>query len=550
MRLRKWKLMLITAALAAGLGACKAPEQAAEVKTSAFPGTPEADMITLDVTSEPGEMNSLRVRDAISSSILDHCISGLFRLDAEDQPVADMAESYEISDDKTIYTIHLRKDGVWSNGEPVTADDFYFAWTYQMTPDSGSSYAPFLYENIKNGTEYYNGTAELSQVGIQVIDDYTLKIEWARPTPSGLSYLAMPAYYPVNRKTYESIGEADYAKDVDTFVTNGSYRMTEWVHNDHITLEKNEEHFRAAEISVPKLKLLMIGDESTRFNAFLAGQLDLSNIYSNHIEQLKGMGREAEAYIDGGSWYFNFNVQDKLMSNLNLRKALAYSVDMQSLLDNVINDGSVVADGLVPGVIGGAGGKTYASERGSLFAYDPDAAKTYLEQALTELGTAKEDLKIVLSVTDTSYSQTQAAYFQQQWKQNLDLQVELKVQDWKALYEDKDKGNFQFSCDAWGPDINDAMTFLRIFKTGDPTNYGRYSNPEFDRLIEAADVEADPQKRQELMIQAEKQFISDMAIGPMYFTCTSYALSDKVEGIVRTPFQMFSVLNGASIVKK
>lgn len=523
-------------------------ENAVQKKAGAFPGTTDEDTVVLDITTEPVEMNSILVCDAVAMSILSHCMSGIARLDKNDEPVADLAEKWDISADNTKYVIYLKQNAKWSNGEPVTAKDFYFAWVTQMKPDTGAFMASFLYENIKNGEAFYNGQADESELGIKVRDDYTLEIEWSHPMTDGLFLLALPMYFPMNQKAYEEIGAAEYGKDADKMVTNGAYRLTEWTHDDHMMLEKWDDYYNASDIRIPKVKLAMIGDTNTRLNAFTTGEIDLCNIYSEQIAQVKDKDEKAiHTYIDGGTWYLGFNMENEYLANENIRKALAYSIDTQSLLDNVIADGSVAADGLVPEMIAGAGEKSYASARGSLFAYDLENAKKYMELALEELKIAAADIKLTLDVVDTSYSQNQAAYIQQQWKTNLGIDVTINAQAWKALQEAKENGDFNISIEANGPTENTAMTFLEYFASDNVNNMGLYSNPEYDRLLADADEQGDAGKKQELMIQAEKLLLDDMAMGPLYFTCTTYAVSDKVEGLVRTPFQYFNVCDGASI---
>lgn len=531
------RITVIMLAAAMVLTACGAKSPAV-----AFPGTADKDMVTLDVTSEPLDLNPMMLSDTIAQSVLAHCMSGMTRLDANDNPVADLAESWEINEDNTEYIMHLRKDAKWSNGDPVTAHDYYYSWVTQMTPATGTIYAAFLYKNIKNGEAFYNGEAGEEELGLEVIDDYTLKIQWSHPVTYGLFYLSQPFYLPMNQKAYEEIGADKYAKEADQMVTNGAYKITEWVHNDHITLEKSEDYFDAKEIQIPKVKLVMIGDANTRINAFTAGEVDMCSLYSEQIAQIKEKDETVlQAYVDGGSWYLDFNTRDPYLSNVNLRKALAYSIDVQSLLDNVIADGSVAADGFVPTTIAGINGETYAKARGSLFSYDKEAAKQYLDQALTELGIEKSQLKLTFWGTDTTYNKNQAAYLQQQWKTNLDLDVALKSTAGKALTEAEMNGDYQMTVGGTGPSENDAITFLENYVSDSMSNYGKYTNDEYDRLITASIGEGDPAKRQELLIAAEKLLIEDMVVGPMYFTCTAYVVSGKLKGMVRTPFQFFSV---------
>lgn len=545
--LRKGVALLLSVTLALGLFGCaKTP---AVSSSNPFPGTADADCITIDISTDPAELNHLRLSDGVSVDPLRHFMSGLTRLDKNDDPVADLAERWEIDGDNTVYTMYLRKDAKWTNGDSVTAHDFYYSWMKQMDTATGSLYAAFLYSNLLNGEDYYNGKVGAEDVGLEVLDDYTLRITWSEPMASALYLMAFPPFFPMNQKAYESIGDDKYGKSPDTFVTNGAYSLTEWVPGDHITLEKNPDYWNAATIAVPKLKLVMIGDQNTRLNAFLAGEVDVCSLYSDQIEQIKAEGPDAlRSYIDGVTWYFEFNQKNEWLSNVNLRRALSYSVDVQNLLDNVIRDGSVAADGFVPDVIAGVGETSYADARGSLFAYDPEAAKGYFETALRELGVTEADIKLELLTSDSSYSQTQAAFIQQEWKNKLGLDVGIRVLPWKARVEAQSSGDYDMVSVGWGPAENDAMTFLTIFPSDSPYNYCGYSSQEYDSLIAQANEEPDPQKRQENMIAAEKTLIADMAIGPLYFTSTAYAVSAKVDGLTRTPFQIFNFCDGAKII--
>ncbi len=544
MRFKKIITLLVVAMLALNLAACATSKPGDTTQGSVFQGTQGKDMVTLNVTSEPTELNPMRMSDTIAQSILYHCMSGFTKLNDKDEPVADLAESWDINDTDTTYTMHLKKDAKWSNGDSVTAKDFYYSWITQMKPSTGSIFAAYLYKNIKNGEAFYKGEVDESQLGLKVLDDYTLEIQWSHPMPNGLFYLSQPYFLPINQKAYEKIGDKQYAKDADKMVTNGAYKITEWVHDDHITMEKSEEYYNSSKTNIPKVKLVMIGDANTSLNAFTAGEIDLCSLYNEQIRLVKEKSKDAiQSYIDGGSWYLSFNTQDKYLSNINLRKALSYSVDVQSLLDNVINDGSIAADGFVPDVIKGAEGTSYAEKRGSLFKYNKGKANEYLDKALQELGIDKKDIKLVFWASDTTYNQNQAAYLQQQWKENLGLDVELKFTAVKALSEAMTNGDYSFAMDGWGPSENDAITFLENYTTENMNNHVKYSNPKYDKLIEDSINESDSKKRQEILIQAEKILIDDMVIGPMYFTCTTYAVSDKLVGLVRTPFQFFNVLN-------
>lgn len=539
MRQNRWIAAVLAATCLFTISAC------GQRSTTAFPGTPDTDTVVVDITSEPSNLDPLHFKDGITVDILRHSMSGLARLDKDDRAVPDMAERWESNENLTATTVYLRKDAKWANGDSVTAHDFYFSWLTQMNPDTGSYYADFLYSKIKNGKDYYDGKVSADELGVKVLDDYTLYIEWEHPMTSLGFYFSLPAYMPVNQKFYEEVGAENFSGEANTMLSNGAYIITEWVHDDHILLEKNPDYYDAGRIKIDKIKLVMIGDSSTRVNSFMAGELDMGNLYSDEIGEITAKDPTAvSAYDDGGAWYINFNLADEQLSNLNLRKALAYSLDVQSLLDNVIKDGSVAAAGFVPDAIAGVDG-SYAEARGSLFTYDPDAGKAYLETALQELGCSASDIKLSLMCNDSSYSQTQAAYLQEQWRSKLGIEVEIAPMAWKARVEAQDSGSYDLFVEGWGPSENDAITYLEHYLNG----YSGYDSAQYQELLAKAIDEGDPAKRQEYLIAAEKQLIDDMAIGPMYFTRTTYAISSKLTGVARTPFQIFNFCDGAAITK-
>ncbi len=548
---------LVTAIFLTGFAACGG--QTAQTGTGqstggstavqgAFPGTADKNQVVLDITSEPNSLSPILATDTTSLDIMRHTMSGLTKLNANDEPVPDLAERWEMNEDNTMTTFYLRKDAVWSNGDAVTAQDFYYAWLTLLNPENAAPSASFLYNNIKNGEAFYAGEASEDELGVKVLDDYTLQVEWARPLPTAPFWTTLFPFFPLNQRAFEQIGADAYALEADTMVTNGPYRVAEWVHDDHILLEKVEDHYAANTIGVPQVKLVMLGDNNTVLNAFMAGELDIGNIYGDQIEQLRTQEESAvHSYIDGGSWFLSFNTENQYLNDIDLRKALAYSIDTQSLLDNVIKDGSVAANGLVPNVIAGAGNTPYAEVRGNLFAYDPEAAKDFFDKALAQKNLTAADIQLELMVNDSSYSQNQAAFLQQQWKEKLGLDVSIKAQPAQATSEARNNGNFDMVVVGWGPSDNSAMTYLEVFETGSSSNYGHYTSASYDMLIEQARNEGDTAKQEELMIEAEKLLFEQFPIGPLYFTTTTYASSAKVQGLVRTPFQYFSFLDGASI---
>lgn len=554
MKVKKILAMALASAMVLSLGACggssneadstksEGSSEGTETQASNFQGTPDEDTYIVDLRAEPPELNSILTTDVASGDILRMVISGLYRLDENDQPVEDLAESTEVSEDGCTYTMKIRQDAKWSNGEPVTAHDFVFSYQTICSKEAASSYAFIVYDNLVNGNEVYEGTKDPSELGVKAIDDYTLEVQFENPIPYAKHLFSFASYYPVNQKGYEEIGADVYGDEADKIVTNGAYTISEWVHNDHITLTKNPDFYDPDRCAVGTVKYMMMNDSNARMNAFQGGQIDCINLSGDQMEQAEQLGIHTENYVDNSNWYIQFNTQksDKGLDNANIRLALGMALDTQSLCDNILKDGSVPATGLVPTSIAGANGEKYRDAVGDIVGYDPDAAKAALEKGLEETGLTVDDLKLSFLCDDTDNAQKNAQFFQEQWKTVLGIDVEITPQPFKSRLASMDSGDFDMVYAGWSPDYNDPMTFLDMFTTTNGNNYGKYSSTEYDQLIADALKEADVEARQEMLFEAETLVTkTDAAVYPVYFSAVSYAVSDKVQNMTRTGFQEF-----------
>ena len=554
MRLKKFMAFALAGIMSMSVVACGGSSTTKNGNTggsASYPGTPDANMVTVDLRAEPPELNSMLTTDVASGDILREVISGLYKLDANDNPVPELATDTQVSEDGRTYTMKLREGVKWSNGEPVTAHDFVFAYQSVCDQKTASAYAFIMYENLENGLDVYEGKKDPSELGVKAIDDYTLEVTFTNPIPYAKHLFTFSTYYPMNQKAYEEIGADKYAKDMDKIVTNGPYKIAEWVHDDHITLEKNPDYFDADSIKIEKVKYLMMKDSNARMNAFKAGQVDGIEITGEQIEQLKKDGVETGSYVDNGNWYFQFNTKVKGLNNAKVRQALGLAIDTESLCKNVRKDGSVPATGLVPTGIAGANGTKYRDAAGDMIEYNTEEAKKLLEEGLKEEGLTADTFKISLITDDTTAAQKEAAFYQEQWKQALGINVDVKPMPFKARLQAMQDGDFDIVFAGWSPDYNDPMTFLDMFTTTNGNNYGKYSSEEYDKLIKEARKEVDVEKRQQLLIQAETLLVkTDAPVFPLYFSVKPYVLSSKVQNVTRTGFQEWDFTDGAEIVTK
>ena len=544
MKSKKLLALIVSAVMVLSLAACGGDKGTeGEAAGTAYPGTADEDTYVVDFRAEPPELNSLLTSDVTSGDVLRMVISGLYRLDENDQPVPDLAEETEISDDGCTYTMKLREDATWSNGEPVTAHDFVFAYQTICNPKTGSVYAYIVYDNLLHGNEVYEGKMDPSELGVKALDDYTLEVTFENPLPYAEHLLSFASYYPLNEKAYNEIGADVYGDEADKIVTNGAYTISEWVHEDHITLTANENFYDPDRCAIKNVKYLMLKDSNARLNAFQGGEVDVVNLTGDQMAQAKELGIHTESYVDNSVWYLQYNLQHKEtgMDNVNIRKALMLAVDTKELCDNVLKDGSVPATGYVPTSINGGNGELYRDTAGDIIEPNVEEAKTLLEKGLEETGLTVEDLnKISLLTDDTDGARRTCQFLQEQWKANLGIEVTINQQPFKNRLDAMQTGNFDVVLAGWVPDYNDPMTYLDMFMTTNGNNYGKYSNEQYDSLLTQAMKESDFDERVSLLVQAEQLGIAeDVVVAPIYFQSTSYAVSDKVKNMTRTGFQEF-----------
>lgn len=501
-----------------------------------------AKTISLNAGMEPTGLNTLTSTYAIEFSLFKHMYENLVTLDDDDNTVPGAAESWDYDEDTLTYTFHLRKDGVWTNGDPVTAKDFEFAWSQALNPDVASDYAYFLYF-IKNAEKYFNGEVTWDEVGVKVVDDYTLEVTMEQPTPYALFLFSFGTFAPINQRFYEAVGADLYSTEAQYFCTNGPFALTEWSHNDKIVMQKNDAWHGAADVEVEEIDWKIITDANAALSSFLAGDLDMVGLGTGElIKQAEAAGATIQSYTDGTSFYIYFNNNDQYLSNVNLRRALFNAIDEQKEIDTVWqNDNEPMTSFTAPGV-SATDGTSFAGKVGELYApsRDQEKAKEYLATALSELGCTVDDLSAHLSIDcgDSATSTAEASFYQEQWRQVLGIEVTVNPMITKQGSQNRKTGNYVMSVTGWGPDYNDPNTFLDLWVTDGGNNQTGFSNERYDELIDLASKETDLEKRESYFIECEQIIADQLPIGPAFWRAPSYACSDKIKGgMHRSTFQ-------------
>ena len=500
-------------------------------------------------TMEPTSLNTLLATYAYDFTPINAMIECLYRDDENDVPQPAGAETVDISDDKLVYTFHLREDATWSNGDPVVATDYEFAWQQALNPEVASDYAYMLYF-IHNAQPYFNGEVEWSEVGVKVIDDYTLEVTLDNPLPYATDLFAFPTLAPINQKFYEEVGADKYATDAEYFCCNGMYELTEWSHNSQIVFQKREDYWNADAVGPDEIVYKIITDSQAGLNSYLSREIDYTDLDSGEVvQQAEAAGFEVGVKPARSSYYLIVNTEDEFMSNQNLRLALAYSIDKQALVDTVYqNDNQPMTSFTPPAIMGAAGAdgpsfqEALLEERGEMYpgSGDLEKAQEYLQAALEELGCTVDELNLSIDCADDSLRRNCATFLQEQWRQNLGIEnITVNSMQTKQVSANRQSGDYCMSLGGWSPDYNDAINFLDLWVTDGGNNDSFWSNTEYDELIAKATAEADEEVRQQYLFDAEEILAAEMPVIPLYWQCQNYSYNkDKiVDGAIITANQ-------------
>lgn len=421
------------------------------------------------------------------------------------ESIPGLAESWDISEDGTQYTFHLRQAN-WSDGVPITAHDFVWSWLRGLDPNTASPYAWFPAMFIAGAEEYNSGAAGPEAVGIRALDDYTFQIDLIGPLPYVLGALEHYTFAVVPRHAIEKFGQ-DWIKP-ENFIGNGPYTLSEWIPQQYISVVPNEGYWDADAVKLDRVVFYAIDDMTTAWNMYLNGEIDwLTNIPLDQVESAM-MREDYQVSPQVSTYYYVFHTQKAPFNNPLVRKALALSVDRQALVDRVTRQGQLPAWGIVPEMPGYEGlGEPE---------YDIAQAQTLLAQAGYPNGIGFPRTTILYNTLDSH--KAIAEFLQQEWKNNLGITIELENKEWATYLSDRNAGNFQVARAGWVGDYQDPNTFLDMFITGAGMNGGRYTNEVYDLLInEAARMPAGEDRFGVLQTAEDILINQDQAVMPLYY---------------------------------
>lgn len=492
---------------------------------------PVAGHIRYALPAEPESIDPRMSTSLSASAVQAQLYEGLTTVDVNNRPVAAAAERWEISPDGKKITFFLRAGIKWSNGEPVTAQDFEYAWKTGLSPELASPNAYMLY-CLKNGEAYATKKADLSMVGVRAKDDRTLEVELERPTAYFLSLTSFHAFYPVHKKTAQS--NEKWANKPESIIGNGPFKLGSWVKSSRMELLKNEQYWEAGKVKSAKVELFLLDNSSTALSMFESGQLEMGdNIPPTEVPRLLKEGKvKLSPFL--GTFYVSFNVTRPPFDNPKVRQAFSLSINRQAIAETLLRGGQVPALAFVPPGLADASPKEDFRNTGGNLLQDHDVATA--RRMLAEAGFAEgAGFPAVTYLYNTSESNKMVAEaLQEMWRKNLGVQVTLSNQEWKVYWDSLDKHNFQLARESWSGDYLDPMTFLDVFISAGSNNSPDYSNPAYDKLIVEAQNSVDPIRRMQALHQAEKILLEDAVIAPVFFQTNPVMIQPQVRGVIRS----------------
>ncbi len=477
--------------------------------------------LRMNINREPPTMDPRKGTELIGSAMHFIMFEGLMRLNPDGTLTPAQAKSVSISDDRKVYTFVL-KDTFWTDGTPVTAGDFEWAWKKILSPDFPASNAHLLYP-IKNAEKAKKGLLPVSEVAIVAKSDKTLVVELEQPTPYFLDLVSFCVFFPVNRKIDEAHPDWSFEPGPH-FISNGPFKLREWKHNNEILFEKNTKYWEADQIYLDKIHVSMVSDENTVLHMYENNELDIiglgiSPIPTDALLKFQKIGF-LKTQPSPGTTIICFNVTHPIFSNKNIRKAFAYAINRQEIIDNITQLGEEVATGVIPPVLKNNKNRVFFEDN------NVELARELFRKGLKELGISEKDFpEITYSYSSSEANHKLAQAIQHQWSQILGVKINLQMSEHKVLLDKLGNRNFEIAQSLWVAQYKDQMNILERFKQrSNVKNYPGWEHPEFARLLDKSAQDSTEKERMATLEAAEALFVEEMPLAPIYHWKTSYMI--------------------------
>ena len=510
-------------------------------------------------------LDSNLATDGDSFEVIADCIDGLAQMDTDGAAIPALAESWDISDDGLTWTFNLR-DAKWSNGDPVTANDFEFAWKLAMTANVEYGY---MFDSsvgcVKNADAILYEGADPDTLGVTAVDDKTLVVELEAPVSFFASLMYFPTFYPLNEAFYTSLEEGTYGTSPYTFLSNGAYLLEDYTPGAaSFTLIKNPDYWNADSISIEGLKYQVVGSSDNALTAFRSGTLDLVMISGSQVPAAQAneeLASKIKVTGAGYMWYLSFsqteaNANGGQLANANLRLAITNAIDRESLVENYVMDGSLPTYTAVPPqfAASAATGEDFSADQSKFVdvcSYDVAKAQEYFEAAKSELGVEGFTFTMIYGNNEGDEVSKVAQAIKEEVEANLPgLTINLQAMSKAERLDKMQNDNYDIALTRWGPDYADPMTYLGMWITNNANNYGFWSNAEYDQLIKDCTTGAyvsDYEARWAALYEAETLVMNEAVIAPLYTKSNANLIADRLTGVAFHPVALNRVYKEASL---
>lgn len=497
-------------------------------------GLADKQVLNWSYPSELPSMDLSTATDTISFDQLNSTMEGIYRIGKNSKVEPGLATKTEVSKDGLTYTFTLRKNDKWSNGDPVTAQDFVYSWRRTVDPKTGSQYA-YLFDGIANANDIIAGKKAVDTLGIKAEGKYKLVVTLEKKLPYFKLLMGFPVFFPQNQNVVEKYGKK-YGTAAKYLVYNGPFKMEGWSgSNLSWKLVKNKNYWDKKDVKLSQINFSVNKSTTTSYNLYQSKKLDYTPLSTEQAKQLKGKDGY-QVLKEARTNYLEFNETNKVFANKKIRQALSYAVNRQVLADKVLGAGTLPSLGIVSRDLAFNKGKDFAvaAKTTAGVTYNKAKAQKLLKEGLAEVGQSKLSFTLLGDDTDVSKQVTES--LQSQIQQTLpDVDVSVSNVPFKTRLQRSEDGDFDVVVSAWGADFADPISFLDLFTSDNSYNNGKWKNAEYDKLITASKTTdaGNVDKRWDDMVKASKILSEDQGVAPLYQLNVAYMLNPSVKGVIQ-----------------
>lgn len=491
-----------------------------------------SQVLNVSASADIPTLDSTKAHDGIAFTVLNNVNEGLYRQDESHQPIEALVTDHTMNEDKTVHTFTLR-DSKWSNGEPVTAQDFEYAWKRVMKDASPYNFM-FVTAGIKNAEAIMNGEKDAEELGVKAVDEKTLEVTLENANPLLESLLTFPTFLPQNQAFVEEQGD-QYALEAENILFNGPFTLVDWTHEQGWKYEKNADYWDAEAVKLDTINAYVVKDTTTGVNLYETNKVDRINLSSEAVDQYKD-DENFETILEPEIIFLRFNHNHPVLGNKKVRQAVNMAIDKESLTDVILKNGSTALNGVVPeGFFKSPAGEDFRDLNGDFNTGSVEDAQKLFAEGLKEAGVSEVTASI--NIADSDDHKKVAEYLQSQLEENLPgFTLEIKAVPFAQRLEIEKAIDYDISLSSWGPDYSDPMTYLDMWLEGGSANRMDYHNPKLDELVAQARVETDLAKRYDMMLNIEKILLEeDAAIAPLYQEGVAVLMRNKIKDLIVHP---------------